>query len=95
MQNLKQTILDLLKSIAFKAISKKLFGFIVGGFKGFILNFLLDRVFSKALEPFLNLCIRKGYLLIDKTKGKILVKKFNRAKEENNEEDYNSTIDNL
>lgn len=91
----KKTIYELLKSLAIKEATKRIFGAAVGGIKGFIVSLLIDYVFKKGVIPASNWVIRKikkGYY---KTEGFFKKKKLVKAKEEKNEEKYNDIIDDL
>jgi len=86
-----KVILDFFKKYLFRFISIKLFGHVVGGVYGFI----LDKVISKAVIPFVNKMLIEGKLVFDKELGKIKAKELKKAKDENNEADYNTISDNI
>lgn len=92
----KKALIDFLKGSAIKFALKKILGTAaMGGVKGWLIKLIVTELFEEIGEPVVNYLIRKGALAYDKAEGKIKIKKLERAKESNNEADYNSTIDDI
>ena len=89
----RDKLVEQLKDRAVKLALKKILGSVMtGGFKGWIVKFIAEYLFEEIGEPIIKLSIRKGFLVVDKISGNITVKKIDRAKEEENEEDYADNI---
>ena len=87
----KTTFTQMLKSAAVKAALSKLvvWGVIqVGGFKEWLASVLVKYAFKEIVVPIINFSIRKEYLVYDIAAGKHRLKNVDKAKEENNVEDY-------
>jgi hypothetical protein len=98
MKDLQKALIDFLKGSAVKFAVKKLLGSSVGmiaGVKGWLIKYAITELFEEVAEPLINLAIRKGLLAYDKVDGKIKLKRLEKAKEENNEANYNTTIDDI
>ena len=92
----KKYLIDFLKGSAIKAALRKILGSaLMGGFKAWLVKFAVTELFEQLVQPIILLSIRKGLLFYDKTKGKIRVKKIKKAKEEGNEQDYDTGIDDV
>jgi hypothetical protein len=90
-QYFKTTVTEMLKSAVVKAALSKLLvhGLIrVGGFKEWLVGTIIKYAFDELAVPLINYSIRKGMLVVDTQKGKVLLKNIERAKDENNIEDY-------
>ena len=98
MKDFQKALIDFLKGSAVKYAVKKLLGTstgIIGGVKGWLIKYAITELFEEVVEPVIKLAIRKGLLVYDKVDGKIKLKKLEKAKEENDEATYNSTIDDI
>lgn len=76
----------------------KIFGALAvtaGGFKIWIAKIIVGYGFDKILVPVINTLIRKGTLLYDVTDGKIKVKKLREARNDNNQQDYDNSVDDI
>jgi hypothetical protein len=92
----KKALIEFLKGSAVKLALKKILGTAaMGGVKGWLIKLIVTELFEEIAEPVIKYLIRKGALAYDKAEGKIKIKKLERAKEANNEADYNSTIDDI
>ena len=90
---IKTYIINFLKSEAIKLALKKLLGSpLAGGFKAWVIKLIITELFEEVAEPVIRLVIRKGQLVVDKTSGKIKVKRIERAKNEGDEDAYTSNI---
>lgn len=96
LETFKKALIDFLKGSAVKLALKKILGTAaMGGVKGWLIKLIVTELFEEIAEPVIKYLIRKGALAYDKAEGKIKIKKLERAKEANNESDYNSTIDDI
>ena len=62
------------------------------GFRGWLINIIITELFDEVVEPILNYAIRKGMLVADKLSGRVTVRKIKRAKENDKEDDYTTSI---
>lgn len=62
------------------------------GFKAWVLSFLLDFAFDRVVVPLINLLIDKGQLLYDIQKGRLVVKKYKKAKEDGDAKTYTRIV---
>ena len=74
------------------ALKKALGSAIMGGFKAWLVRLITTKLYDELAKPIIELAIRKGYLLYDIKKGKLLLKDINRAKDNKNEADYIDSI---
>jgi len=89
----RDKLVEHLKGKAVRLALKKILGAAaMGGFKGWLVKFIVTELFEEVAEPLIKLAVRKGFLLYDKAEGAIKIKKLNEAKEDGNEEDYRTTI---
>lgn len=94
--NLKKILLDLLKGQAVKLALKKLLGSaMVGGPKAWLIKFIVTELFEEVAEPLIRYALNQVGYYYDKIDGEVKIKKLNRARENNNEQDYNATIDDI
>lgn len=96
MKVFKEALINFLKGAAVKAALKKILGSAaVGGFRAWLIRYIVIELFEEVAQPLIEFLLRKGALVYDKTEGKIRLKKLEMAKVENNETDYNTSVDNL
>ena len=96
MKDFQKNLIAFLKGSAVKLAIKKILGTAaVGGIKGWIIKIIVTELFEEVAEPLIKLALRKGFLAYDKIDGSIKIKKLEKAKAENNETSYNSTIDDI
>lgn len=88
----KDYIVTTLKKKAVKTIMLKIFGRVVGGPVGYLVTLLVEKIFEHGIEPLVNELILRDLLLYDRKKGKVLVRKIQKAKDENNESNYRDLI---
>lgn len=91
---LKESFIKLLKNKVVQTALLKILGKTTG-FRAWVISFILEKAFKMIAEPIINTAIRKGLLVYDKTRGKILLKRVMEAKEEGNEEGYRKHIGRL
>jgi hypothetical protein len=88
-QKVKEIIISHLKGAAVKAALKKVLGSSsAGGFRGWLVKFITVELFDELAAPVIKFSIRKGFLIYDKIDGSFKLKKINKAKDENNTNDY-------
>lgn len=93
MKIIKDQLIKFLKTKAVKAALKRLLGSATaGGFYGFIITYIVENLFEQLAEPIINLAYRKGMLFYDRREGKLKVGRYERAKEEGDEDEYTSNI---
>lgn len=92
MNNFKIIFLDAIKLVLKNFLFKKIFGAIVGGFKGIILTYVIDLLFSKIVKPGYLFIFRKIEILIEKIKVR---KKIEDLKDAETEEEFNNAVDDL
>lgn len=102
---IKQFILNYIKGAAFKAaltnavkaLIKKIFkSASFGGIKGWIIKlFVKEVLIDKAIEPGVKAAFREIGYIYHVSEGKILISKLNQAQNDNNQNDYDSTIDDI
>jgi hypothetical protein len=96
MKDFQKALINFLKGSAVKLAIKKILGTAaVGGIKGWLIKIIVTELFEEIAEPLIKLALRKGLLVYDKIDGNIKIKRLEKAKEENNETNYNSTIDDI
>lgn len=89
-------LLKLLEDAAVRAALLSLLGAtVVGGIRAFIIKVAVKFLFNEIVEPIVETAYRKGMLVVDKTTGKILVKKLREANESGNTTDWDSTVDRM
>lgn len=93
---MKAAILRILKSEFIKLALKKVLGnSLAGGFKAWLIKFIAKELYEEVAEPLIKYAIRKGMLGYDKVEGAIKVRKYEKAKEDHNEDGYTTTISNV
>ena len=68
---------------------------LVAGPMGWLTNIILSHLWNALASKALKWAMRKGALVVDKRQGKIRIKKINKAKDENNDDDYWDTISDI
>lgn len=102
---IKQLILNYIKGAAFKAalqnavktLLKKIFkSASFGGIKGWLIKiFVKEVLIDKAIEPGVKAAFREVGYIYHVNKGKILISKLNQAQNDNNQTDYDNTMDDI
>ena len=89
-----RTILyNYLKGAAVKAALLKFLGSAVaGGWKAWVIKFLVKEAMEEVIIPLLNYMQREALFGYDIINGKLKVKRIDKAKEEGDEETYWDTI---
>ena len=77
------------------ALAKLLSTAAMGGFRAWLIKFLVENLFEQVVEPIMKAgFIKLGYIY-NRIEGNVLVSKIEKAKEENNETDYNAGVDDI
>ena len=96
LNSLKDALINFLKGQAVKLALKKFLGSAVaGGFKAWLVKFIVKELYDEIAEPLIKMGINHVGYIYDKQKGKIQVKLIERAKDENNHEDYRNTVNDV
>lgn len=89
-------LLNFLKSkFVSMSIAKIIGSAALGGFRIWLIKFLVENLYDQIAEPIVKAILIKGGYVYDRIEGNVLVKKIEKAKEENNETDYNAGIDDI
>lgn len=67
----------------------------MGGFRAWLIKYIVTELFEEIAEPLIKASFRRMGYLYDRAGGKIQVKKLNEAREDNNEDSYNSSVDDI
>jgi hypothetical protein len=91
-----ERIIAYLKSKFIVAALKKILGTSVAtGFKGWLISWVAENFFEEIAEPLIKKSIRGlGYVYL-KVEGKVIIKKLDQAQENNDENAYDSAMDDL
>lgn len=93
---LRPMIIEFLKSQFVRMILLKMFGkMISGGYKAFIAKLIVEYAFEELALPIIQLGFRKMGYVYHKVEGQIIFKKIEEAKANNDENKYDSAIDDL
>ena len=90
-------ILEQLKGAAVKAALKAFLGTGAGvGFKAWLIKFVVVELQEEVAEPIVKAFFTKiGYIYYKDVEGNIFIERLNKAKEDNNEDAYNDTVDDI
>lgn len=93
----KNYFLKALKEKVVEAAIKRVLGAAlkVGAFKLWLVSFIAAELWDELGRPLALWAIRKGLLGIDITKGKVIVARINKARDEGNQTEYDSAVDDL
>jgi hypothetical protein len=90
---LRDKLVEHLKGKAVTLFLKNVLGTALGGtFMGKVALYIVKHLFDQVATPIIKAAVRKGFLIVDKTSGKIKVKKINKAKEDEDEDTYIDVI---
>lgn len=67
----------------------------VAGVQGWLVAFIVGELYDELAEPIVKLALREIGYHIEVVKGKTIVKKINKARQEGNHEDYRRNVDDL
>lgn len=92
----KDKLIEHLKGKAVKLALKKLLGSVaMGGFKAWLLKYIVTNLFEEIAEPLVRMALNQVGYIYDKHDGKVIVKKMKKASEDGNESDYNDAVDDI
>ena len=63
------------------------------GFKAWLIKVLISQALDRVVIPLFNLAVREGKLAVRVRRGRIAIVELEKAKEEGDEDLYNSLID--
>jgi hypothetical protein len=94
---LQKQILEQLKGAAVKAALKAFLKTGAGvGFKAWLVKFVTTEFMEEVAEPIVKAFFtRIGYTFHRDVEGNILIKRLQEAREDNNANDYNNTVDDI
>lgn len=93
---LKKTLIEQLKGAAVKAALKKLLGSAVaGGPKAWIISFITKELYDEFAEPLIIYALGKVGYVYSKVEGRILIKRLEEARENNDADAYNDAADDV
>ena len=96
MKLFNQILLKIFKGEAFKFLALKIFGTAtVGGLKAFLVRMIVKYGFKYIAKPIAQEVIRQGFYQYDRLNGTIQIKKMQKAKDENNQTDYDRSVDDI
>ena len=85
-----------LKGQVFKLALKKILGSAaMGGFKAWIIRFILENLWDEIVEPLMNAALVEIKYIKDKVDGKITAKKIEQARLSGDQDSYDSAVDEL
>lgn len=67
----------------------------LGGFKAWLVSFLIEHFYDDIVEPLLKLAVRRVKNAQVRIEGEILIKKLKQAEQDGNQTDYDATIDDI
>lgn len=93
LQIFKDWLIPFLKGAAVKAALKKLLGSaVMGGFKGWLIKFVVTELFEEIAEPLIKAGLNHVGYLYDKVDGNVKVKRIERARSEDDHDTYRATV---
>jgi hypothetical protein len=95
-QAIKTVVIEQLKGAGVKLALKKLLGTAaVGGFKVWLITFIVENLYEEFAEPLVKAVFVKLGYYYDRINGEIIVKKIRQAREDGNAEDYDAATDDV
>lgn len=94
MSKLLDLIIEQLKGAAVKAALVKLVKTSVG-FRAWIIKILVEELFEEVIEPAIKMSFRRLKYEYDRKEGEIIVKKIDEARQNGNQADYDSSVDDI
>lgn len=89
-------LLAIFKKESVKLLFSKLFKTAsMSGLRLWLVKFVVNAAWNFIGEPIAKYAIRKGLLFYDKVDGHVKVRKLQRARDENNQEDYDNARDDI
>ena len=95
-QALKKTLIEQLKGAGVKLALKKLLGSAaMGGFKAWVIKYVVTELFEEIAEPLIKFALQKVGYAWDRHEGKVIIKKINEARENNDAGAYDNATDDV
>jgi len=92
----KTITIQYLKSAAVKAALLQFLGStIAGGWKAWIIKFIVTELFEELAEPLVKYFFRKIGYVYDRIEGEIKFKRIEKAREDNDKNAYNIAVDDV
>lgn len=93
-KNISKVLIEHLKGRAFKLALKKILGSsAAGGFKAWLVKFILENLWEELAEPLIKAGLIEIRYIADKIDGNITAKKIEKARRSGDVEDYNRAVD--
>tara|TARA_R110002012_G_scaffold191476_1_gene359234 strand:+ start:323 stop:643 length:321 start_codon:yes stop_codon:yes gene_type:complete len=94
LKSLWETLLEQLKGQAVKLALKKILGSAAaGGFKAWLVAFVVKNFWDELVEPLMNAALIEVKYIKNKIEGKITAKKISEARESGSDQDYDDAVD--
>ena len=94
--SVKPIIIEQLKGALVKKALKIFLGTAAGvGFKAWLVKFLAENFYDEIVEPIIEAGLVEVGYVYHKVEGKVLVKRLRTAQEQNDEDAYNDTLDDI
>ena len=92
----KNAILYFFRGEFIKLVLKKILGSAaMGGFQAWLVKYIVTELYDELGEPILKAGVNYVGYRYDKYKGKVHIRKLDKARDENDENNYNRTIDTI
>lgn len=65
----------------------------MGGFKGWLIRLVVTELYEEIGEPIIKYALNEVGYQYDKVKGRVIVRRIEKARNENNPDGYNSAVD--
>ena len=94
--HLKNILIHLLRGRIIKLALKKILGSAaMGGFQAWLVKYIVTELYDELGEPILKAGVNYVGYRYDKYKGKVHITRLEKARDENDENNYNRTIDTI
>lgn len=95
-QLIKKAVIEQLKGAGVKLALKKILGTAaMGGFKAWLIKYIVTELFEEIGEPLIKAAFVKLGYYYDRIEGKIIVKKIQDAREDNDADAYDNATDDV
>ena len=95
-KKLKNSILEFLKGRVVKLALKKILGSsLMGGFKAWLITFVVENLWDEIAEPLINAGLVEIKYIKDNIDGKITAKKIDKARRSGDQDSYDAAVDEL
>lgn len=95
-ESIRTILLNFLKSEFVKLALKKVLGSVTaGGIKGWIIQYVAENLYEEVFVPFFKFLEDNGMVFYDKKKGSVRYQSLQKAKENNDQDSYDSSVDDI